>query len=84
MSTALIFFASPNARSALSRVGFDKELEQENLGEIFAKLPKSKNEPTDESWQALLSGKFLRRAEHGDSEGVMGITVVCLYYQIAN
>ena len=71
-----IFFASPNARSALSRVGFDKELEQENLGDVFAKLPKSKNEPTDESWQTLLSGKFLRRAEYENSKGVIDLLVI--------
>ena len=71
-----IFFASPNARSALSRVGFDKELEQENLGEVFAKLPKSKNEPTDESWQTLLSGKFLRRAEYENDKGVIDLLVI--------
>jgi two-component sensor histidine kinase len=71
-----IFFASPNARSALSRVGFDKELEQENLGELFAKLPKSKNEPTDESWQTLLSGKFLRRAEYENAKGVIDLLVI--------
>ena len=71
-----IFFASPNARSALSRVGFDKELEQENLGELFAKLPKSKNEPTDEYWQTLLSGKFLRRAEYENSKGVIDLLVI--------
>ena len=73
-----IFFASPNARSALSRVGFDKELEQKNLGEIFANLPKSKNEPTDESWQTLLSGKFLRRAEYESSMGVVDLLVIPL------
>ena len=71
-----IFFASPNARSALSRVGFDKELEQENLGDVFAKLPKSKNEPTDESWQSLLSGKFLRRAEYENDKGVIDLLVI--------
>lgn len=73
-----IFFASPNARSALSRIGFDKELEQENLGEVFANLPKSKNEPTDESWQTLLSGKFLRRTEYENAKGVIDLLVIPL------
>jgi two-component sensor histidine kinase len=73
-----IFFASPNARSALSRIGFDKELEQEKLGELFANLPKSKNEPTDESWQTLLSGKFLRRAEYENARGVIDLLVIPL------
>ena len=59
-----IFFASPNARSALSRVGFQSELEQQNLGEVFTSLSKGDNQPTDESWQTVLSGKFLRRTEY--------------------
>lgn len=73
-----IFFASPNARSALSRVGYQKELEKENLGEVFASLKKSGNQPTDESWQTLLSGKFLRRAEFESQEGVIDILVIPL------
>jgi two-component sensor histidine kinase len=71
-----IYFASPNARSAISRVGFDKELEQENLGELFANLPKSKSEPTDDSWQRILSGKTLRRVEYENSKGVIDLLVI--------
>ncbi|MEY4313455.1 MAG: histidine kinase [Actinobacteria bacterium] len=73
-----IFFASPNARSALSRVGYQNELEKENLGEVFASLKKSGNQPTDESWQTLLSGKFLRRAEFENQDGVIDILVIPL------
>ena len=73
-----IYFASPNARSAISRVGFDKELEQENLGELFAKLPKSKSEPTDEAWQSVLSGKNLRRVEYENNKGVIDLLVLPL------
>jgi two-component sensor histidine kinase len=71
-----IYFASPNARSAISRVGFDKELEQENLGELFANLPKSKSEPTDDSWKRILSGKTLRRVEYENSKGVIDLLVI--------
>jgi two-component sensor histidine kinase len=71
-----IYFASPNARSAISRVGFDKELEQENLGELFANLPKSRSEPTDDSWQRILSGKTLRRVEYENSKGVIDLLVI--------
>ena len=73
-----VFFASPNARSALSRVGFQSELEQQKLGEIFASLHKGDNQPTDESWQTLLSGKFLRRAEYESPDGVIDILVIPL------
>jgi two-component sensor histidine kinase len=73
-----VFFASPNARSALSRVGFQSELEQQKLGDIFASLHKGDNQPTDESWQTLLSGKFLRRAEYESPDGVIDLLVIPL------
>jgi two-component sensor histidine kinase len=73
-----IFFASPNARSALSRVGFQSELEQQNLGEVFTSLSKGDNQPTDESWQTVLSGKFLRRTEYESSDGVIDLLVIPL------
>ena len=73
-----IFFASPNARSALSRVGFQKELEGENLGVVFASLHKGENLPTDESWQTCLSGKSLRRAEYESPAAVIDILVIPL------
>ena len=74
----VIFFASPNARSALSRVGYQSEVEKQNLGEVFATLAKSNTQPTDESWQTLLSGKFLRRTEYESSDGVLDILVIPL------
>ena len=73
-----VFFASPNARSALSRVGYQSELEQQKLGDIFASLHKGDNQPTDESWQTLLSGKFLRRAEYESPDGVIDLLVIPL------
>jgi two-component sensor histidine kinase len=74
----VIFFASPNARSALSRVGYQSEVEKQNLGEVFASLAKGNTQPTDESWQTLLSGKFLRRAEYESADGVLDILVIPL------
>jgi two-component sensor histidine kinase len=73
-----IFFASPNARSALSRVGFQRELEGENLGAVFASLDKGENLPTDESWQTLLNGRSLRRAEYEGSAAVIDILIIPL------
>jgi two-component sensor histidine kinase len=73
-----IFFASPNARSALNRVGFQKELEGENLGVVFSNLGKADINPTDESWQTILSGKFLRRAEYETQSAVLDILVIPL------
>ena len=77
-ASGIIFFASPNARSALSRVGYQSEIEKQNLGEVFASLAKGNTQPTDESWQTLLSGKFLRRTEYESTDGVLDILVIPL------
>ena len=77
-TNGVVFFASPNARSALSRVGFESELEGKNLGEVFSNLSKEDNQPTDESWQTSLSGKFLRRAEYESTAAVIDLLVIPL------
>jgi len=77
-TNGVVFFASPNARSALSRVGFESELEGKNLGEVFSNLSKEDNQPTDESWQTSLSGKFLRRAEYESAAAVIDLLVIPL------
>jgi len=74
----IVFFASPNARSALSRIGYQDELEQKNLGEVFSSLDKDGTQPVDESWKTLLSGKFLRRAEYDSGKGVIDLLVIPL------
>ncbi len=74
----VIFFASPNARSALSRIGFHRELEGENLGAVFLNLNKGDNQPTDESWQTVLNGKSLRRVEYESQSAVLDILVIPL------
>ncbi|MFM7495427.1 MAG: sensor histidine kinase [Candidatus Nanopelagicus sp.] len=74
----VVFFASPNARSALSRIGYQDELEQKNLGEVFSALDKDGKHPVDESWKTLLSGKFLRRTEYDSGKGVIDLLVIPL------
>ncbi len=74
----IIFFASPNARSAISRVGYQGELEQKNLGEVFTNLDQGDNQPMDESWKNLLSGKNLRRTEYESTKGVIDLLVIPL------
>jgi len=74
----VVFFASPNARSALSRIGYQDELEQKNLGEVFSALDKDGKHPVDESWKTLLSGKFLRRTEYDSGKGVIDFLVIPL------
>ena len=73
-----VFFASPNARSALSRVGYQGELEQKNLGEVFSSLGHAESQPIDETWKSLLSGKSLKRAEYESNNGVIDLLVIPL------
>jgi len=73
-----VFFASPNARSALSRVGYQGELEQKNLGEVFSSLDHGESQPIDETWKSLLSGKSLKRAEYESNNGVIDLLVIPL------
>ncbi|NBY82345.1 MAG: histidine kinase [Actinobacteria bacterium] len=73
-----VFFASPNARSALSRVGYQGELEQKNLGEVFSSLGHGESQPIDETWKSLLSGKSLKRAEYESNNGVIDLLVIPL------
>ena len=73
-----VFFASPNARSALSRVGYQGELEQKNLGEVFSSLGHGESHPIDETWKSLLSGKSLKRAEYESNNGVIDLLVIPL------
>lgn len=73
-----VFFASPNARSAISRVGFQDELEQKNLGEVFTSLENGESQPIDESWKTLLSGKSLKRVEYESAKGVVDLLVIPL------
>jgi two-component system, sensor histidine kinase PdtaS len=62
----------------LSRIGYQEELEQKNLGEVFSSLDKDGTQPVDESWKTLLSGKFLRRAEYDSGKGVIDLLVIPL------
>jgi two-component sensor histidine kinase len=71
-------YASPNARSAVSRLGWEKELEGHNLGEIFDSLSRRQTEPTEESWLNILSGKSLRRDDFENGEGIADLLVIPL------
>lgn len=75
-----ITFASPNARSAFARIGCMKDMDGQNLGEILDNLavPIRGREPREESWRVVLSGKFLRRDEFENSDGVLDLLVIPL------
>ena len=75
-----VLFASPNARSALNRIGWDKDLEGQNFGQVldFLVSPISPLNPKEENWQISMSGKQLRREEFENSGGVLDLLAIPL------
>ena len=74
----IVSFASPNARSAISRVGWDKELNGVHLGDVLDTVTRPDSNPVEESWQTILSGKTLRREEFENGNGILDILVIPL------
>lgn len=73
-----ISYASPNARSALSRLGWSNELEGFNLAEIAEKIRKKSPEAHEEALGVSLSGKNLRRVELENASGTIDVLVLPL------
>jgi two-component sensor histidine kinase len=75
-----VLFASPNARSALNRVGWDKDVEGQNFGQVLDSLvsPISPLNPKEENWQISMSGKQSRREEFENSGGVLDLLAIPL------
>ena len=71
-------YASPNARSAVSRLGWEKEVEGNSLGAIFDALSLPQDQPTEESWTTILSGRHLRRVDFDNSSGIVDLLVIPL------
>ncbi len=71
-------YASPNARSAVSRLGWETELEGNGLGAIFDSLSLPQNQPTEENWATILSGRNLRRADFDNGNGIVDLLVIPL------
>ena len=70
--------ASPNARSAFSRLGWKAELENHVLGDIIDSLSKEKSAPTEESWRVIVGGEQLRRTDFENEMGIIDILVMPL------
>ncbi len=71
-------FASPNARSAFNRAGWESELENNRLGDVISHVVRGAAEPTDESWSTKMSGKSLRREEFENGNGIFDLLVIPL------
>ena len=75
-----VVFASPNARSAFNRIGWERDLEGHVLGEVLDALASSHEGtiPREENWRVSMSGKNLRRDEFENSSGVIDLLAIPL------
>lgn len=75
-TNGVISYASPNARSAFSRLGWGNELESNSLGEITESLAKSRQDPHEEGMRSSLSGRTLKRVECENTGGTVDLLVM--------
>jgi two-component sensor histidine kinase len=68
-ANSAISYASPNAKSAFSRMGWRGDLEGKNLGEIAEQVVTASQNPHEEGIRSRLNGKILQRVEI-DNQGV--------------
>ncbi len=71
-----ISYASPNARSAFSRMGWSNELIGYQLGEIAHQVARESVDASDESLKGRLSGRALRRVEVENPGGTIDLIVL--------
>jgi two-component sensor histidine kinase len=71
-----ISYASPNARSAFSRIGWSNELIGYSLGDIAQQLARESVDASDESVKGRLSGRALRRVEVENPGGTIDLIVL--------
>ena len=71
-----VSYASPNARSAFSRMGWTNELAGYSLGEIAETVSREKSDAREEALITSLSGRALRRVEVENLGGVIDLIVL--------
>jgi len=71
-----VSYASPNARSAFSRMGWSNELEGYSLGEIAENVSREQSDASEEALITRLSGRALRRVEIENLGGVIDLIVL--------
>jgi two-component sensor histidine kinase len=74
----VVSYASPNARSAFSRLGWVSEVEGHKLGEVAASLSRVKPDAQEETIAMGLTGKTMKRVEIENSGGNIDFTVLPL------
>jgi two-component sensor histidine kinase len=71
-----VSYASPNARSAFSRMGWTNELEGYLLGEIAENVSREQSNASEEALITSLSGRAQRRVEVENVGGVIDLIVL--------
>ena len=71
-----VSYASPNARSAFSRMGWTNELEGYLLGEIAEAVSREQSNASEEALITSLSGRAQRRVEVENVGGVIDLIVL--------
>jgi two-component sensor histidine kinase len=74
----VISYASPNARSAFSRMGWKNEIENNKLGEVAEAVAKNSPDPHEEGVRTRLNGKTLRRVEIDNQGATIDLLVLPL------
>ena len=74
----VVSYASPNARSAFSRLGWMSEVEGYKLGEVAQSLARISPEAHEETIALGLTGKALKRVEIENVGGTIDFTVLPL------
>ncbi|MSY30997.1 MAG: histidine kinase, partial [Actinobacteria bacterium] len=81
-NNGVISYASPNARSAFSRLGWGSELESSSLGEVAESLAKTRQDPHEEGLRSSLSGKTLQRVECENAGGTIDLLVMPIVHGV--
>jgi two-component sensor histidine kinase len=74
----VISYASPNARSAFSRMGWKNEIENNKLGDIAEEVIKNSPDAHEEAIRTRLNGKVLRRVEIDNKGATIDLLVLPL------
>jgi two-component sensor histidine kinase len=74
----VISYASPNARSAFSRMGWKSEIENNKLGEVAEAVAKNSPDPHEEGIRTRLNGKTLRRVDIDNQGATIDLLVLPL------
>ena len=74
----VISYASPNARSAFSRMGWKSEIENHKLGDVAEDVAKNSPNAHEEGIRTRLNGKTLRRVEIDNQGATIDLLVLPL------